>query len=148
MAIDTSRWDDVQLDPVSPPPEDFDGLSVEEAVELIKDWFFRNFEDPAQSTPYDGGEGGYQYIWGGPYEAGDVISDVFADVTSDEIINIAIEAIEREGLEWVPHEGRVQPPEDWVERNIPDHPHTIFMDSYFQSMSIIADHGSDDGSYW
>ena len=32
MAIDTSAWIDIQLDPLSPPPEDFDGLSVDDAA--------------------------------------------------------------------------------------------------------------------
>jgi hypothetical protein len=49
MAIDTSAWNDTQLDPLSPPPEDFDGLSVDYAVELIKGWFLDNFEDPVRS---------------------------------------------------------------------------------------------------
>jgi hypothetical protein len=49
MAIDTSAWIDIQLDPLSPPPEDFDGLSVDDAAELIKGWFLDNFEDPVRS---------------------------------------------------------------------------------------------------
>jgi hypothetical protein len=142
MAIDTSTWDEIQLDPLSPPPEDFEGVSVNEAVKLIKDWFFDNFEDPVHTTPYDSGEGGYQYIWGGPYEAADVIGNVFADVASEEIINAAVEAIEHEGLEWVPNERRIQPPEDyWVDRYIPDDPYGIFLDSYNQTGKILADHG-------
>ena len=28
-----------------------------------------NFEDPANETPYESSEGGYIYIWGGPYDA-------------------------------------------------------------------------------
>lgn len=98
------------------------------------------------STPYESKEGGYQYIWGGPYEADEVIRDVFANVASNEIIDGAIEAIERKGLEWVPNERRRQPPEDWVDLVIPDDPHSIFMDSYHQSGSILADHGGEDGS--
>jgi hypothetical protein len=146
MAIDTSAWDEIQHAPLSPPPEDFEGLSVAEASELIKDWFFENFEDPVHSTPYESREGGYQYIWGGPYETGEVIRDVFANVASNEIIDAAIEAIEREGLEWVPNERRRQPPEDWVDLDIPDDPHSVFMDSYHQSGSILADNGGEDGS--
>jgi hypothetical protein len=30
----------------------------------ILHWFGRNFEDPAQETPYHEGE--YHYVWGGP----------------------------------------------------------------------------------
>jgi hypothetical protein len=84
MAIDTSAWNETQLDPLSPPPEDFDGLSVDEAAELIKGWFLDNFEDPVHSVSYISREGGYQYIWG-PYEADEVIRDLFADVASDEM---------------------------------------------------------------
>ena len=42
------------------------------------------------SVSYISREGGYQYIWG-PYEADEVIRDLFADVASDEIINAAID---------------------------------------------------------
>ena len=35
MAIDTSAWNDTQLDPLSPPPEDFDGLSVDDAQMVV-----------------------------------------------------------------------------------------------------------------
>jgi hypothetical protein len=148
MAIDTSPWDEIQLDHPSPPPENFKGLSVEEGVELIKSWFFENYEDPVHNTPYDSGEGGYQYIWGGPYEAYDVIRDVFANVASDEIIDAAIEAIEHVGLEWVPSERRVQPPDDeWVDWAPPNDPHGIFMDSCHHTGDILANHGGEDGSH-
>jgi hypothetical protein len=44
-------WDEVQHDPLTLPPDDFQGIDIEDAVEKIKDWFFENFEDPVQSTP-------------------------------------------------------------------------------------------------
>ena len=34
-----------------------------EKLELMIGWFHLNFEDPAQSTPYESAEGGYQWIW-------------------------------------------------------------------------------------
>jgi hypothetical protein len=64
MAIGTSAWGGIQLDDPSPPPEDFGGLDVEGAAELIVEWFRRNFERPEESTPRDDGE--WVYIWGGP----------------------------------------------------------------------------------
>jgi hypothetical protein len=113
MAIDTSWLNEPELSPTSPPPADFTNMAVEDAAEQIRLWFLDNFEDPAQSTPYNGREGGYQYIWGGPYEADDIISNLFADVVSEEIIKAAVEAIERDGgLEWAPSQSRIQPPED------------------------------------
>jgi hypothetical protein len=111
MAIDTSAWNDTQLDPLSPPPEDFDGLSVDDAAELIKGWFLDNFEDPVHYVSYIGREGGYQYIWG-PYDAAEVISNLFAGVASNEIIKAAIDAVEREGIDWVPSEKRIQIDDD------------------------------------
>src|SRR6266446_7573762 len=143
MAIDTSAWNEPQLDPLTPPPEDFDGLMVGDAVVLIKGWFFTNFEDPADHTPYDSSEGGYQYIWGGPYDTDDIIRNVFADVASDAIINAAISAIQNDGFEWAPNEQRIQPPDDdW---SIPDDPHGIFMESYHHTGTILAAYGSEDG---
>jgi hypothetical protein len=56
-------WEEVQHDPLTLPPDNFDGLSQDEAAELIKDWFLQNFEDPAHHTPYESAEGGYEYIW-------------------------------------------------------------------------------------
>ena len=114
------NWNEIQHDPVSVPPDNFEGLSEEEAVELIREWFFENFEDPVECTPYESAEGGYQYIWGGPYESRDVIENVFADIASDELINAAIKSIEADGFEWVPSSRRRQPPEDDLPEPPPD----------------------------
>lgn len=105
-------WNEIQLDPLTIPPDDFSGLELDEAVEQITDWFFSNFEDPANSTPYESAEGGYQYIWGGPYDARDVIENIFADTASQELIAAAVNAVEAEGHEWAPHDRRIQPPDD------------------------------------
>ena len=107
-----NTWDEIQLDPLTIPPDDFSGLSLDEAVEQITEWFFTNFEDPAHSTPYESAEGGYLYIWGGPYEARDIIENVFADTASEELIEAAVTAVEQEGHEWAPNSQRIQPPDD------------------------------------
>lgn len=113
MTVHHSPWNEPGLDPFSPPPDDFSGLSLEDAVEAITNWFFENFEDPAHETPYNGREGGFLYIHGGPYEARDVIENVFAGTASEELIDAAVEAVEDEGiLEWAPSGWRVQPPDD------------------------------------
>jgi hypothetical protein len=106
------QWDEVQHDPLTLPPDDFEGLSLEDAVERIKEWFFENFEDPVHSTPHDSAEGGYQYIWGGPYDTRDIIANIFADTASRELIEAAIEELESEGSDWVPHSRRLQPPNE------------------------------------
>lgn len=111
MAIDTSAWDEPQLDALSPPPDNFTDMSVEEAANLIKKWFLENFEDPVHGTPHDDG-GGYLFVWG-PYDHRDVISHIFAEVASKEIIEAAIVAVDKEEVvDWAPAGHRVQPLED------------------------------------
>jgi hypothetical protein len=107
-----SNWDEIQHIPVSEPPEDFDGLAVEEAVETIKEWFFDNFEDPAESTPYESAEGGYQYIWGGPHSAQDILYDAFSGFAPIEAIEEALAEIQVNGFDWVPNSKRRLPPEE------------------------------------
>ncbi len=110
MAIDTSAWGGVQLDNPSPPPDDFEGLTVDEAVDLITEWFLQNFERPENSTPRDDGD--WVYIWGGPYEHRDIIEDLLRGVASEEIIEAAIDVLDRQETQWVPNASRVQPSEE------------------------------------
>jgi hypothetical protein len=90
-------------------------MSREQASEAIKEWFFQNFEDPVDNTPHETAEGGYLYIWGGPYETRDIIENVFADTASEQLIEEIIGELEEDGSEWVPSSNRREPPEneDW-----------------------------------
>ena len=58
------QWDEVQHDPLTVPPDDFEGMSIEDGVERIKEWFLVNFEDPVHSTPHisAGGDGGGNFF--------------------------------------------------------------------------------------
>lgn len=100
---DLSSTGGPQLAPVSPIP-DISGLSDDEAVDVITEWFLSNFEDPVQETPRPEGE--YLYIWGGPYDARDEIWRAFGGYASEEIIDAAVEAVEREAVDWAPHGSR------------------------------------------
>lgn len=106
------NWDEVQHDPLSIPPDDFSGMDLDDAVAAIREWFYENFEDPAESTPYESAEGGYQYIWGGPYDTRDIIENVFADTASEELIAAAIAELETDSDVWVPSTSRRQAPEE------------------------------------
>jgi len=93
--------------PLAPKPIRLDDLPQDEAVALLVEWFFENFQDPVNSTPYDGREGGYQYIHGGPYDAREELEDQFRDV-SEGIINAAVEEIESDGqTDWAPSHRRI-----------------------------------------
>jgi hypothetical protein len=90
----------------SAPPE-LGGLGHDEAVKSILEWFHDNFEDPAESTPWDEGE--YIYIWGGPYGAREEINAAFSDRVAERTIEAAIEQVERRGCVWAPSYRRMRP---------------------------------------
>lgn len=93
-----------------------------EKRELMIQWFSENFEDPAVRTPYESAEGGYQWIWGGPYEARDELYSMFGDLVSESLIEEVAEEVEREGLtDWAP----VSSPDDYDETEPPDEPATL-----------------------
>lgn len=78
----------------------FNKLGRQETIEEIKGWFFQNYEDPAESCPYETKEGGYQYIWGGPYDAREEIDGEFNGVVSDSIIDEIVNELENSCWEW------------------------------------------------
>ncbi len=52
----------------------------------MRHWFHQNYENPVESCPYESREGGYQYIYGGPYEAREQLDEEFSGVVDDEVI--------------------------------------------------------------
>lgn len=48
--------------------------------------FLEHFQDPAECCPYDGAEGGFQYVFGGPYTAEDGLAELSCglDLAEDE----------------------------------------------------------------
>jgi hypothetical protein len=110
-------WDELAADPdlaetwdMGPPSDapDIRGLANGRATTKMVDWFRANFEDPAESTPYDGG---YVYIWGGPHNAREELDEAFGVVATERAIEAAIAQIESEGFEWAPAASRMQPEE-------------------------------------
>lgn len=84
-------------------PSEFRRMGVQRQIDYMAAWFHNLFEDPANETPYESREGGYQYVWGGPYEAEEELREEFEGVASEEAIEAAVEEVERGGiLEWAP----------------------------------------------
>ncbi|MBW8300578.1 MAG: hypothetical protein K0M60_13335 [Hydrogenophaga sp.] len=74
-------------------------------IEEMVEWFHQHFEDPAERTPYESSEGGYQWIWGGPHDAREELEAEFGDDVDFEIIEEAVAEIERDGVvDWAPAE--------------------------------------------
>jgi len=72
------------------------------AIDSMREWFFEQFEDPANQTPWDGEDKRYLYVSGGPYEANDILPEQFGSEYREAWIQEAIETIELDGLEWAP----------------------------------------------
>jgi len=75
-------------------------LSKEEQIEEIKEWFFKNFENPVDCLPYESKEGGYIYIWGGPYDAREEIENEFGGIVDENIIDEVASELEEITWEW------------------------------------------------
>src|SRR5436190_22863895 len=91
-------------------------LRVDDVVDAIVKWFFENYEDPANETPWTEGE--YVYIWGGPYDAREELEENFY-TTAPELLETALEKIEADGVEWAPSGWRIESEEEMEEATKP-----------------------------
>jgi hypothetical protein len=80
--------------------DDLRNAEREIQVEAMREWFLQNFEDPAENTPYDSGEGGYQFIWGGPYNAQEQLSEEFGGIVPDDVIEELADELFGISAEW------------------------------------------------
>lgn len=69
----------------------------ENRIQQMVDWFFENFQDPANSLPYESAEGGYIWIDGGPYDASEQIGNHFSGEPQG-LIDAAVERVQRDGI--------------------------------------------------
>jgi len=113
---DISEWDD------------------KDKLEYIIGWFLQFHEDPANQTPHISREGGYQFIWGGPYDARDVIGNNFYDQVSDEVIDQAVEYVERYSFIWAPSSDHPDMREDMDEDQTEDTPALDDLDAIVQKL--------------
>ncbi|MFA5778794.1 MAG: HEPN domain-containing protein [Elusimicrobiota bacterium] len=67
---------------------------------VMRNWFYSNYENPAEHTPFESKEGGYLYIWGGPFDAREELEDIFLDYVPKEALDDLVSELESESLEW------------------------------------------------
>lgn len=95
------------------------GLSIPEQVSYLVWWFGQYYWDPAHETPYNGREGGYLYVFGGPYNANDELRQEFEGVVAEKAIEQAVDEIEQDGtFDWAPspkHPDQVSAREDYYQ---------------------------------
>jgi hypothetical protein len=116
----------------------FRRMRKEQKLELMIEWFHQNYEDPANSVPYESAEGGYQWIFGGPYEARDALDGKFGDIVPEKFIEEAVQDIESDGIvDWA----RIQKPGDDDDTEPPEEPISldIFLDEPSQNYGTPAE---------
>ncbi|MFM0489656.1 hypothetical protein [Paraburkholderia graminis] len=93
----------------------------EEQIIAIRGWFTERYCDPANETPYNGQEGGYQFIHGGPFSPEEELGNCFGGVVPDDLIREVVEELEAEvGEDWAPI--RFGPDDDDWTWDLPDVP--------------------------
>jgi hypothetical protein len=94
--------------PFDPDDEWLKDAPEEDQIEAMRRWFHARYEDPANETPYSSEDGGYLFVWGGPYDPSDEIQERFGGVIPYEVMEKLIHELWSEaGDEWAPieHEG-------------------------------------------
>lgn len=75
-------------------------LDDDSDVYMMVEWFYQNYEDPAERLPYETRAGGYQYIHGEPMFPEEALLEKFEGKYSDRVIKKAVAEIE--DMEWSP----------------------------------------------
>jgi hypothetical protein len=117
----------VTIDGSDIPLDDFCEMSQEEQIKMMRSWFLQNYEDPVERTPYESREGGYIYIWGGPYDAHEELS-IFGGYVSDEVIEELAHALSMDCPEWTSAEQPSDYEDGYLELILSDN-------EYFQSFN-------------
>lgn len=61
---------------------------------------FHAFQDPVEETRYDSGEGGYIWIWGGPYDAHEELMNEFSETVPEDVIKELADELSEISPEW------------------------------------------------
>jgi hypothetical protein len=107
------EWFATEVPPAAIASESWETLEIDDKwlaaadegdqIEAMKAWFLARFCDPANDTPYNGAEGGYQFIHGGPYDPDDELQARFSGIASDEAIAALVEELYAQvGDNWAP----------------------------------------------
>ncbi|MBN9987125.1 hypothetical protein [Rhizobium laguerreae] len=101
-APDVDPDDAADEDDVDPLPTSITNGDADE----MREWFLENYEDPANSLPYSSGDGGFQWVNGGPYSPLEALQEEFDRIYSFESIEAVAESItDQDGtFDWSPRD--------------------------------------------
>ncbi|QLY61734.1 hypothetical protein HV211_15160 [Citrobacter freundii] len=121
--------------------------SKEIQLEVMRNWFFDNFEDPANSCPYESREGGYFYIYGGPYNADEELQDKFGAYVKDKYIQELTDELQDICFDW---SGNSSNAAGWYEEDLYDvvtsskEPYNNFSENLYKIRSLAASQFDDE----
>jgi hypothetical protein len=107
----------------------------EAKLEEMREWFHANYEDPAQRTPYMTSEGGYIWIWGGPYDAREELESNFGHEVPEDVIDELVNELNSQSFEWAP----VPKPEDYDDEllNEPEKGIVDFYGNFYKALENV-----------
>jgi len=89
--------------------------SKEDQLEIMRNWFYENYEDPVNACPYDGREGGYAYIYGGPYDAGEELQFQFEKYVKLNYIEELAGELQQDCWEWSGNSNNI---DNWYDEDL------------------------------
>ena len=88
---------------------DLPEMDAIDQISVMRKWFLDNYEDPAQSLPYESREGGYIWIDGGPYEPHEELHAKFGEFVPEDVIERLGDELSAECPEWA---AQIEPSDD------------------------------------
>ena len=88
---------------------DLEEMDAADQRRFMREWFLDNYEDPVHSLPYESREGGYIWIYGGPYDAHEELHEKFGDFVPEEVIDSLGDELFAECSEWA---AQIDPSDD------------------------------------
>src|SRR5437588_8079992 len=83
--------------PFDPDDDELRTADQDTQFAQMREWFLARYCDPAHETPYESAEGGYIWIWGGPYYAEQELQDRFSGIVPDDVIERLATDLSRDG---------------------------------------------------
>jgi hypothetical protein len=78
-------------------------------LDAMRKWFYRNYEDPVHSCPHDSSEGGYQFVYGGPYDAQEELDQEFGGTVDDDVVEKLASELDDECANWSGNSDNLSP---------------------------------------
>ena len=75
--------------------------NVNKQLEVMSQWFYANYANPIEDTPWD--DGAYIYIWGGPYDPEEELQQEFSGFVPDKVIARLANELRDISSEWTKH---------------------------------------------